>query len=150
MSCRLEIKKQDGSMYWAENFNDIDSGNAWLVEEQTRPYWDATYTSEFIDTTPPPPSSEELALAAALKAAKAAMSAGQSIIEMVSIRNASKGINTTQTLAFVQAFAGIMALLQVGALETAKEQVLLITPNELVTQDDLDYVVGLLTAAIGG
>jgi hypothetical protein len=103
----------------------------------------AEYTIEIEDIT------AEVQAQAVADAVQAAIHKGNAIIAKVSARNAMKQINTAQTLAFVQAFGGIAQLLQLGALETAKAQVLLIQPNELVTQDDLDFVLGLLTEAIG-
>jgi hypothetical protein len=49
----LTIKKSDGSIYWTEYFNDIDSCNAWLEEEKTRPYWDESFTSVMVQPNPP-------------------------------------------------------------------------------------------------
>ena len=43
---KLKIKRQDNSIYWVEHFNSIESLNIWLTEEQTRPYWDSTWTFE--------------------------------------------------------------------------------------------------------
>lgn len=45
---KLIITRQDGTIYWIEHFNDIDSCNKWLADEMTRPYWDLTYTTEII------------------------------------------------------------------------------------------------------
>lgn len=47
---KLVINNADGSHYWTEHFNSQDEANAWLAEEKTRPYWDATRTHEFIPT----------------------------------------------------------------------------------------------------
>lgn len=56
----LTILHADGSLYWTEYFNDAASAQAWLETEQTRPYWDATFTSKIVDNTPAPPSSAQL------------------------------------------------------------------------------------------
>lgn len=48
---RLNIKRADGSLYWTQDFNTLKHGEDWLAEESTRPYWDATYTHEFLDIT---------------------------------------------------------------------------------------------------
>lgn len=55
----LIIIKKDGSPYWVEHFNDLDSANEWIKVEQTRPYWDKSYTFKIIDNTPPPMPDEE-------------------------------------------------------------------------------------------
>jgi hypothetical protein len=91
----------------------------------------------------------ELQLAAAQAEVERVVRAGNEIIKSVSLRNAQKQINVAQTLAFVQSFAGVVQLLQVGALETAKSVIEQIQPNELVSQEDKDFVLGLLAEAIG-
>jgi hypothetical protein len=103
----------------------------------------AEYTIEVEDIT------AEVQAQAVAASVQAAINKGNAIIAKVSARNAMKQINTAETLAFVQAFGGIAQLLQLGALETAKAQVLLIQPSELVTEDDLDFVLGILNEAIG-
>ena len=49
----LTIRRQDQSTYWTEYFNDMASCNQWLKEEETRPYWDSTYSCEISETLPP-------------------------------------------------------------------------------------------------
>jgi len=91
MSYKLVIKKQDNSIYWVDHFSTLDQGQKWLETEKTRPYWDVTYTSEFIDITPPPPTQAELD-AEALKASnlKAAITATQkSKAALVACKNAT-------------------------------------------------------------
>lgn len=41
---RLTIYKADGSVYWVEHANRREDVERWLSEEQTRPYWDPSYT----------------------------------------------------------------------------------------------------------
>lgn len=41
---KLTIKKANGDVYWVEVFNDLNKANRWLATEQTRPYWDNSYT----------------------------------------------------------------------------------------------------------
>lgn len=55
----LTIFRADGSVYWTEYFNDRASAQAWLAEEQTRPYWDPGFT--YTITEPSAPTAEELA-----------------------------------------------------------------------------------------
>jgi hypothetical protein len=50
----LTIFKPDGSVYWVEHFNSLGAGETWLSEEQTRPYWNDSYTWAFVDHTQPP------------------------------------------------------------------------------------------------
>lgn len=52
----LTISRADGSTYWVEHFNTIADANRWIAEEQTRPYWDATWTYTILDNTVPPVS----------------------------------------------------------------------------------------------
>ena len=49
----LIITRADGSTYWTAYFNSLTEAQAWLGDEQTRPYWDASYTTQLIDHTPP-------------------------------------------------------------------------------------------------
>lgn len=51
----LIILKADGSLYWIEHFNDHSSAIAWITEEQTRSYYDPSYTYSIVDHTPIPP-----------------------------------------------------------------------------------------------
>lgn len=60
----LTILRADGSLYWTEYFNDMASAQAWLATEQTRPYWQASFTTTFTDTTPLPPTQAQVTSAA--------------------------------------------------------------------------------------
>lgn len=44
----LNIKRQDGSLYWSCPFPNRAAAESFLAEEGTRPYWKAEYTAEFI------------------------------------------------------------------------------------------------------
>lgn len=57
----LTIRRQDGTVYWVEHFNDLASAQKWIAEEQTRPYWNNSYTYQIVDRTPPPKTPEEIA-----------------------------------------------------------------------------------------
>lgn len=48
------IKQADGSVYWTEHFGSLAKAEEWIAEEQTRKYWNKTYTYEILDRTPPP------------------------------------------------------------------------------------------------
>ncbi len=48
---KLTIFKKDGSIYWEDNFPTIPAMKTWLAEEMTRPYWDKSYTFQFVDNT---------------------------------------------------------------------------------------------------
>jgi hypothetical protein len=48
----LIVKKSDNSIYLDLQFNDRDSANKWIAEEQTRKYWDSSLTFEIIDKSP--------------------------------------------------------------------------------------------------
>jgi hypothetical protein len=54
----LTIFRKDGTVYWTENFNDTASAQAWITEEQTRPYWDQAWT--YTIQTPPAPTQAEV------------------------------------------------------------------------------------------
>lgn len=57
----LTILRADGSIYWTERFNDQSSAQAWLAEEQTRSYWDPTFTHSIVDLTPAPVTPDPVA-----------------------------------------------------------------------------------------
>jgi hypothetical protein len=46
----LIIKNPDGSVYFRMFFNSVAEKNAWLKEEQTRPYWKSDFQLEVINT----------------------------------------------------------------------------------------------------
>lgn len=49
---RLTILRADGSTYWVEHFDDRAFADAWLAEEQTRPYWDPAWSVSIVDEAP--------------------------------------------------------------------------------------------------
>ena len=49
---KLEILNADGSTYWVEHFNTIQDQVKWLLEEQTRSYYKAEFTTVVTDLTP--------------------------------------------------------------------------------------------------
>lgn len=61
---KLTIKRADGTTYWIERFNRRVDLDAWLADEQTRPYWDSDFTTEIEDITPPVDAAAEAARAA--------------------------------------------------------------------------------------
>lgn len=60
---KLEIKKQDGSIYWVEYADGDDGGDRlqkWLDSEKAKSYWDPSYDAKILDVSPPPPTQAEL------------------------------------------------------------------------------------------
>lgn len=59
---KLEIKKQDGSIYWVEHFTKRSDLNKWLATEMTRDYWREQYTHSIteINNAPPAKTQEEI------------------------------------------------------------------------------------------
>lgn len=51
---KLIVLKKDGSLYWSDHFEDQESAQKWIDEEQTRSYWDKenTYSFEEIQVGP--------------------------------------------------------------------------------------------------
>lgn len=47
----LIIKEVDGSVYWTECFDAAAAAEAWLKEEQSRPYWVEGRTFEIVDNS---------------------------------------------------------------------------------------------------
>jgi hypothetical protein len=57
---KIEIRRTDGSLYWAEHAGTKAELGKWLREEMTRPYWDKDFVVNWYDLTPPPPSKEQV------------------------------------------------------------------------------------------
>jgi ribosomal protein L29 len=53
---KLEIKKVDDSVYWVEYFNIQADVDKWIAEEQTRPYWDKSFTYTIVDISDKTPA----------------------------------------------------------------------------------------------
>lgn len=47
----LVIIQPDGKTYWTEGFDSKKELNAWLKEEQARPYWKKDFSTEIRDNT---------------------------------------------------------------------------------------------------
>lgn len=45
---KLEINKPDGSIYWTEHFEKQEEANKWIAAEQTRTYWNPSYTFSIV------------------------------------------------------------------------------------------------------
>lgn len=41
---KITIKRADDSIYWEMCVGSQEIADLWIAEEQTRPYWDPTYT----------------------------------------------------------------------------------------------------------
>jgi hypothetical protein len=67
MSYKLTIKNPDNSVYWVEHFKTEAEKNKWLAEEQTRPYWNPSFTTEVEVLTNPTPTQQEIDQQEALK-----------------------------------------------------------------------------------
>lgn len=86
---KLEIRNQDGSVYWTEPFNDQDACDQWLKEEQTRPYWKPTFTTNIINNSEEERLKQEAAQKAAQERAAAQAAALESIRQGRARRNRS-------------------------------------------------------------
>ena len=49
----LTIKKDDGAIYWKEQFNDQLSADKWIAQEKKRPYWNGAYVVETVSVVEP-------------------------------------------------------------------------------------------------
>lgn len=47
----LRIFNTDQTLYWTAHFNSKKECDAWLAEEQTRPYWKIGFTVDIEDNT---------------------------------------------------------------------------------------------------
>ena len=64
---KLEILKSDGSLYWKEHFNKQSEAEKWIAEEQTRKYYDKSFTYTIVREGK---TDEQIAQAAAAEAVK--------------------------------------------------------------------------------
>ena len=65
----LTIKKANGDVYWVERFKSVAEKDAWLANEQKRPYWRNDFTIEVVDKTADDEAAQE-AVDAAIAANK--------------------------------------------------------------------------------
>lgn len=56
----IEILKGDGSSYWTMQTNTRTEMDAWISEEQTRPYWKPDFTFEITEIPDRVPTQGEL------------------------------------------------------------------------------------------
>ena len=50
----LTILNADGNVMWVQHFNDMESCDKWIAEEQTRSYWNPSNTYTVQDNRPTP------------------------------------------------------------------------------------------------
>lgn len=82
----MVILRKDATTYWEDSFQDIATANKWVAEEQTRPYWDKSYTVTLTDH-----ALEEAAAAAANARALAAANAALDLKKTAIIAARAKG-----------------------------------------------------------
>lgn len=81
---------------------------------------------------------------------KAAMECGKTVKAVMAIRNVQKGLTPAQITTFVQTYATVSALLDAGALVTAKAEVEALTPDgTLTTAEDKTAIVAQLNKCLG-
>lgn len=49
---QIQIKKENGDIYWVDHFNKIKDAQDWLEIEKTRIYWDEKFTVTITDLDP--------------------------------------------------------------------------------------------------
>lgn len=77
------------------------------------------------------------------------MECGNKTIIESSKMNAKKGFTNAQVMAFSAQFADIASLLKLGATDSAKELIDASEPNELISQQELDYLSSFLVNCVG-
>lgn len=79
----------------------------------------------------------------AISAVKKKMECGKTVKAVMALRNVQKALSVAQVSQFMQNFANISALLDSGALDTAKAEVQAITPDgTLTTNEDKTAIIG--------
>lgn len=99
-----------------------------------------TYTVTKTDIT------AQRAQEAALAIIKANRECGQSTIDFITLRNASKGISTEDVKTIIAAYADINAMLMTGSLTTAIEEITAEPVTALNTQEDKDAILAFVNA----
>lgn len=91
--------------------------------------------------------------AAAKEGAKKLRECGESVMDLLLVRNASKQppLSTAQVKLIVGVYAPIKGLLETGSLATAKEEVEAVEPDgTLVTAEDKAAIIAAIDACLGG
>ena len=116
---KLEILNPDGSVYWTEHFNDEASANAWLTEEQTRPYWNSEFTHTLSDVSEPIVTPNPVAIIVA-----GAMAFGSQLIQEIAAENISLGITQDGMSGVVRkALSEVVLALMTGSLYDAIDEI---------------------------
>lgn len=77
--------------------------------------------------------------------AKKAMECGQSVQRLLLVRNASKRLATAQVKQLVKTYSDVKDLLDTGSLNSAREEILAITPDgTIVTEEDKQALIAHL------
>ena len=93
---------------------------------------------------------QEDAYEGAIEAASKRIGYGKRILAIIIVRNAQKGLNKGQIKQMNQTYAEIKDLLETGSLETAKDEILAITPDgTIVTEDDKTALVAEIDKLLG-
>jgi len=82
--------------------------------------------------------------AAALNQAKSNMSFGRNLIALMNVSAASKNRSKVEVKKLLKDTAEIKSMLEAGALETAREEIIALPVGPLITQEDKDTLVGEL------
>jgi len=90
-------------------------------------------------------------MAGAFAQAKSLRECGGKVMDLLLIRNAPKGLTTSQIKQMVLTYAPIKGLLETGSLNSAKEEIQAITPDGLlVTAGDKTALIAKVDECIGG
>lgn len=86
----------------------------------------------------------------ALEQAKTLRLCGSAVMDLVLVRNATKGLTTNQVKQIVNLYAPIKGLLETGSLNSAKEEVQAVTPDgTLITEGDKTAVISAIDVCLG-
>jgi hypothetical protein len=86
----------------------------------------------------------------ATKEAKKMRDCGETVIDMMLVRNQSKTLNKNQVKQLVSSYKDIMALIQTGSLATAKDEIIAVNADGvLVTEADKAALVSVINSCLG-
>ena len=83
-----------------------------------------------------------------LRKAQSRIQTCQFVMQRVAARNRLVQLTEQQTQMFLQEYQPIIALLQVGELALAREQIAVLQPIGGITQDEINLIVGICDAGI--
>lgn len=138
---RIPYRNAENTEIWCNTitgFEQMETGSFEIVEDPAK--------KSLYDAAKVEAETKKAQIAAAVMA----MDKGREIIALMGIRNNAKGLSVGQVKQFLNTFGDIKAMLESGALITAKEEIEAITPDAIITtQADKDAILAEINSFLG-